>query len=107
METKFQWDLGLCRLLWIGMQRMQQSLCCVMAAEDSEGFNGITRISAYMGTSEQGATIDDRDSIAKTGEAIGGRETGGASTKNHDGLSGGGCHENRERSQTPTATASR
>ena len=86
---------------------MQQGLCCVMAAEDSEGFKGITRISAYVGASKQGAPIDDRDPIAKIGEAVGGRETGGASTKNHDGLSGGGCHENRERSQTPAATARR
>ena len=89
------------------MQRMQQCLCCVMAAENSEGFNGISRISAYVGASEQGASIDDRDSIAQTGKAVGGCETGGASTKNHNGLSGGGCHENRERSQTPAATASR
>ena len=106
-ETKFQRDLGLCRLLWIGMQRKQQGLRCAMAAEDGEGLRGVTKVFACAGASKQRATIDDRDSIAKTGEAVGGGETGGASTKNHDGLSGGGCHENRERSQTPAATASR
>lgn len=89
------------------MQRMQQGLCCVMAAEDSERLRGVTKGFAGVGPSKQGVPIDDRDSIAKTGKAVGGRKTGGASTKNRDGLSGGGCHENRERSQTPAATASR
>ena len=89
------------------MQRMQQGLCCAMAAYDGEGLRGITKVFACAGASKQGAPIDDRDSIAKTGKAVGGREPCGASTKNHDGLSGGGCHENRERSQTPAATASR
>ena len=89
------------------MQRIQQGLYCVMAASDSEGLRGITKVFAYASASKQRATIDDRDSVAKTSEAVGGGETGGASTKNHDGLSGDGCHENRERSQTPAATASR
>jgi hypothetical protein len=106
-ETKFQRDLGPCRLLWIGMQRMQQGLCRVMAAEDGEGLRVVAQVFACAGASQQGVTIDDRDSIAMTGEAVGGGETGRTSTKNHDGLSGGGRHENRERSQTPAATASR
>ena len=89
------------------MQRAEQGLCRVMAAEDGEGLRGVTKVLACAGSSEQGAPIDDRDSIAMTGEVVGGGEPGGASTKNHDGLSGGGCHENRERSQTPAATASR
>ncbi len=86
---------------------MQQGMCRVMAAEDGEGLRGVTNDFACAGASKQGVAIDDRDSIAKMGEAVGGRETGGASTKNHDGLSGGGSHENRDRSQTPAATASR
>jgi len=85
---------------------MQQGLCCVMAAEDGEGLRGVIKGFARAEASKLGVP-DDRDSIAKTGEAVGGREPGGASTKNHDGLSGGGYHENRERSQTPAATASR
>ena len=89
------------------MQRMQQGLCCAMAAEDDERLRGVTKVFACAGASKQGAPIDDRDSIAMVGEAVGGGETGRASTKNHDGLSGGGRHENRERSQTPAATASR
>ncbi len=89
------------------MQRVQQGLCCVMAAKDSEGLRVVTDAFTRAGTSEQGATIDDRDSIAMTGETVGGGETGRASTKNHDGLSVSGRHENRERSQTPAATASR
>jgi hypothetical protein len=91
----------------MGMQRMQQGSCRVMAAEDGEGLRGVTKVFACAGASKKGAPIDDRDSIAKTREAVGGGETGRASTKNHDGLSGGGCHEIRERSQTPAATASR
>ena len=86
---------------------MQQGMCRVMAAEDSEGLREVTNVFACAGASKQGMAIDDRDSIAKMGEAVGGRETGGAPTKNHDGLSGGGSHENRERSHTPAATASR
>lgn len=78
------------------MERVQQRLCRVMAAEDGEGLRVVVR-----------ALIDDRDSIPKKGEAIGGREAGGASTKNYDGLSGGRCHDIRERIHTPAATASR
>jgi hypothetical protein len=79
----------------------------MMAAEDGEGLGGVTKVFACAGSSKQGATIDNLDSKAMTGQAVGGGETGRASTKNHDGLSGGGRHENRERSQTPAATASR
>ena len=89
------------------MQRVQQSLCRVMAAEDGEVLGYVTKVFACARTSKQGATIDNRDSKAMTGEAVGGGETGWATTKNDDGLSGGGRHENRERSQTPAATASR
>ena len=89
------------------MQRMQQGLCCAMAAYDGEGLRGITKVFACAGASKQEAPIDDRDSVAMTGEAVGCGKTGGASTKNHDGLSGGGCHENLERNQTLAATASR
>jgi hypothetical protein len=107
METKCQWDLDSSRLLCIGMQRVQQGLCCVMAAKDGERLRVVTGLFTCAGTSELGATIDDRDSIAMTDEAVGGGEAGRASTKNHDGLSVRGRHENRERSQTPAATASR
>lgn len=89
------------------MQRMQQGVRCAMAAENGEGLRDITKVVAYAGTSKQGTPIDDCDSIAMTREAVGGGETGGASTKNHDGLSGGGCHDNLERNQTLVATASR
>ena len=89
------------------MQRVQQDLGRVMAAEDGEGLGCVTKAFAGPGTSKQGAPIDNRDLKAMTCEAVGGGETGRASTKNHDGVSGGGCHENRERSQTPAATASR
>jgi len=78
-----------------------------MATEDREGLRAVVRMIASEGASRYGVTIDDRDSIAMTGESVGGGETGGASTKNRDGLSGGGRHENREPSQTPAATASR
>jgi hypothetical protein len=67
-----------------------------MAAEDGEGLRVVVRVS-----------IDDRDLISKKGEAIGGREAGWASTKNDDGLSGGRCHDIRERIHTAAATASR
>jgi hypothetical protein len=67
-----------------------------MAAEDGEGLRAVVR-----------ASIDDRDSIPKKGKPIGGREAGGASTKNYDGLSGGRCHDIRERIHTAAATASR
>lgn len=86
---------------------MQQGVCCAMAAENGEGLRDLTKVVAYAGASKQGAPIDDRDSIAMNREAVGGGETGGASTKNHDGLSGGECHENLERDQTLAATASR
>jgi hypothetical protein len=67
-----------------------------MAAEDGERLRVVVSLS-----------IDDRDSIAKKGKAIGGREAGEASTKNYDGLSGCGCHDIRERIHTPAAMASR
>ena len=75
---------------------MQQLLGRVMTAEEGEGFRVVVSLS-----------IDDRDSIAKKGKAIGGREAGEASTQNHDGLSGCGCHDIRERIHTPAAMASR
>ena len=78
------------------MERVQQLLGRVMAAEEGEGFRVVVSLS-----------IDDRDSIAKMGKAIGGREAGEASTQNHDGLSGCGCHDIRERIHTPAAMASR
>ena len=78
------------------MERVQQLLGRVMAAEEGEGFRVVVSLS-----------IDDRDSIAKKGKAIGDREAGEASTQNHDGLSGGGYHDIRERIHTPAATASR
>lgn len=106
-ETKFQRDLGLLRVLWLGMQRVQQCLCCVMAAEHGERLRVFTRILTCAGTSQEGATIDNCNSIAMTDKAVGGGETGKTSAKNHNGLSGGGHHENRERSQTLAATASR
>ena len=86
---------------------MEQGLCRAMAAEDDEGLRGVTKVFACAGASKRGAPIENRDSIAMMGEAVGGGETGEAPTKDHDGLSGGGGHENRERSQTPAATASR
>ncbi|HZC80220.1 MAG TPA: hypothetical protein VE222_00630, partial [Nitrospiraceae bacterium] len=61
----------------------------------------------YGGAAKQGATINDRHSIAVAGEVVGGGKAGRASTKYHNGLSSGGRHEDRERIQTPAATASR
>jgi hypothetical protein len=78
------------------MERVQQLLGRVMTAEEGEGFRVVVSLS-----------IDDRDSIAKTDKAVGDREAGEASTQNHDGLSGGGYHDIRERIHTPAATASR
>ena len=78
------------------MERVQQLLGRVMTAEEGEGLRVVVSLS-----------IDDRDSIAKKGKAIGGREAGEASTQNHDGLSGCGCHDIRERIHTPAAMASR
>ena len=89
------------------MQRVEQGLCRAMAAEGDEGLRGVTKVFSCAGASKRGASIENRDSIAMMGEAVGGGEAGEASTKNHDGLSGGGCHESRERSQTPAATARR
>ena len=89
------------------MERVQQRLCRVMTAEEGEGLRAVVRTFAYEGSSKRGVTIDDCDSIAKTDKAVGGREAGEASTQNHDGLSGGGCHDIRERIHTPAATASR
>ena len=79
-KTKFQRDLGPCRLLWIGMQRMQQGLCRAMAAEDDEGLRGVTKVFSCAGASKRGAPIENRDSIAMTGEAVSGGETGRTST---------------------------
>jgi hypothetical protein len=59
------------------------------------------------GSSAQGAMIYDRHAIAMLGQTVRGGQTGGAFTKNDDGLRGGGRHEDRERSQTPAAMASR
>jgi hypothetical protein len=89
------------------MQRMQQGMCRPMASQDSEWFSGITRVFTYGGASKQGATINDRHSIAVAGEVVGGGKAGRASTNYHSGLGSGGRHEDRERIQTPAATASR
>jgi hypothetical protein len=51
-----------------------------MTAEDGEGLRAVVRAFAYGGRSKRGVTIDDCDSIAKTDEAVGGREAGEAST---------------------------
>ena len=78
-----------------------------MAAKDGEGFRLVVRLLACGGAFQEGTPIDDGDSIALTGEAVGGGEAGCASTKNHNGLSVCGRHENRERSQTQAARANR
>jgi hypothetical protein len=91
----------------MGMERVEQLLGRVMAAEEGKGLRAVVRAIAYEGRSKRGVTIDDCDSIAKKGKAIGGREAGEASTQNHDGLSGCGCHDIRERIHTPAAMASR
>ena len=78
-----------------------------MAAEDGEGLRVVAMSFASAGASKLRATIDDRNSIAMVGETVGGGETGRASSKNRDGLGVGGRHEDRERNQTPAATASR
>ena len=57
-----------------------------MATEDGEGLRVIVMVFAYEGASKQGAPFDDCDAIALAGEAVGGGETGWASTKNRDGL---------------------
>ena len=62
------------------------------------------RLLAWGGAFQGKALVDEGDSIAMTGEAVCGQL---CSTKNHNGLSMRGCHENRERSQTPAARASR
>jgi hypothetical protein len=80
----------------MGMEGVQQLLGRVMAAEEGKGL----RVA-------MSSLIDESDSIAKKGKAIGGREAGEASTQNHDGLSGCGCHDIRERIHTPAAMASR
>ena len=78
-----------------------------MASEDGEWLGGITRVFTYGSASKQGAPINDRHSIAVSGEAVGSGKAGRASTNYHDGLSSDGRHEDRERIQTPAATASR
>ena len=80
----------------MGMERVEQLLGRVMAAEEGKGLRVV-----------MSPSIDESDSIAKKGKAIGGREASEASTQNHDGLSGCGCHDIRERIQTPAATARR
>jgi hypothetical protein len=62
------------------MERVQQLVGRVMTAEEGEGLRAVVRASAYEGRSKRGVTIDDCDSIAKTDEAVGGREAGEAST---------------------------
>ena len=57
-----------------------------MAAEDGEGLMIIVRVFAYEGASKHGAPFDDCDAIALASEAMGGGETGEASSKNRDGL---------------------
>jgi hypothetical protein len=89
------------------MQRVQQRVCFVMAAEDGEGLRVIAGEFAYAGAFKEWAPFDDGDAIALTGEAVGSGETGRVSSKNHDGLGVGGCHEDLERNHTPAATASR
>ena len=75
----------------------------MMAAEDGEEFRSI----ADKGLLRRGMMLDDRDPIAAVDEAVGGSEACRASSENYDGLSVSSCHENRERSQTPAARASR
>ena len=68
------------------MQRVQQCLCRVMAAEDGEGLRALLKIFAREGGSNSRTSIDDRDSITMVDETVGGCETGRASSKNDDGL---------------------
>ena len=89
------------------MQRVQQRVCFVMAAEDGEGLRVNAGEFACAGPFKEWEPFDDGDAIAMTGEAVGGGETGWASSKNRDGLGVGGCHEDLERNHTPAATASR
>lgn len=107
VEAKLQMDVGQCRLSPVWMQRLQQGYCCAVAAEDGEWLGVIDPMFFAEAAFRQGAPIHDRDSIAQTSEAVGGSKTGGASAKDRDGLGVSGCHENRERSQTPAARASR
>jgi hypothetical protein len=78
-----------------------------MATEDGKGLRVIVRVFVYEGASKPGASFDDGDAIAMASEAVGGGEPGRASSKDRDGLGARGCHEDRERNQTPAATASR
>ena len=78
-----------------------------MASYDGEWLSGVTRVFTYGGASKQGAPINEYHSIALSGEAVSSGKAGRASTNYHDGLSSSGCHEDRERIQTPAATASR
>ena len=68
------------------MQRVQQWLRRVMAAEDGEGLRALLKIFAREGVSSGRTSIDDRDSITMVDETVGGCETGLASSKNDDGL---------------------
>ena len=106
-EAKLQRDCRLFRLLWVGMQRVQQLMCRVVAAEDGEGLRVVVRRFVDEGAAKQRALFDDGDAIAMTGEVVCGGETGRASAKNHDRLGARGFHVDRERNHTPAATASR
>jgi hypothetical protein len=79
-ETKFQLNLHFLRLPGTRVQRLKQGLCCVMTAEQGEGLRNLAMVIDGADVTKLGAAIGDRDSIAKIGEAVGGCETGGAST---------------------------
>ena len=89
------------------MQRVQQYLCRAVTAEDDKGLRVIVRTVASEGIFKIWAKIDDRDLIAVAGKVIGGSETSRASSKNCDRMGASGRHVDRERNQTPAATASR
>lgn len=79
-ETKFQLNLRFLRLLRTRVQRLKQGLCCVMTAEQGEGLRNLAMVIDGADATKLGAAIDDRDSVAKSGEAVGGSEAGEAST---------------------------
>ena len=66
------------------MQRVQQCVRRAMATENREGLRAILKISTREGVSNSRTPIDDRDAIAVADEAVGGCETGRASSKNHN-----------------------
>lgn len=47
-----------------------------MAAKDSEGFRFVMRLLAWGGAFQGRGPVDEGDSIALTGEAVGGGEAG-------------------------------